>query len=343
MKDLRIEYLDFTDERVASAWKSMETEGMSPFLYYDYLHYVYTDTVKSCKYFPKVACILSADETVMLVALKKSLDLRYWKMLGDIQGCDRTDAMWKPSLTTAERVETARFFLDSIRKRFKLNRIQSDSPLLSCMPEDRIIHKKERLNVRIAVPDDSDALLKNLGHSVRQNIRTAYNRMKRDGIEFKLEVYDADRPISDAIWKELMDLYFERLFSRYKRKKARFLLGRLIQKHLYYNLKHDTHSLHYLPNSMHAVLYFGDRMAAFMSGLKTRDGKVVSVPRLAIDSSFGFYSPGYILITEVIKYISAHPVLCELDLSRGEEKYKTDMGGQLYSTFNYDLKKGKRP
>ena len=75
-----------------------------------------------------------------------------------------------------------------------------------------------------------------------------------------------------------------------------------------------------------------------MSGFKTHDGQIVSIPRLAIDTSFGFYSPGYVLLTEVIRYIAAHPMLQELDLSRGDEKYKFDMGGQPYTTTDVDLK-----
>ena len=75
-----------------------------------------------------------------------------------------------------------------------------------------------------------------------------------------------------------------------------------------------------------------------MNGLKTHDGATVSVPRLAIDSEYSFYSPGYVLINEVIKYIAAHPVLNELDLSRGDEKYKLDFGGKLYYTYDYDLR-----
>ena len=74
-----------------------------------------------------------------------------------------------------------------------------------------------------------------------------------------------------------------------------------------------------------------------MNGLKTHNGATVAVPRLAIDTEYSFYSPGYVLVCETIRYIAAHPVLKELDLSRGDEKYKLDMGGQLYRTYDYDL------
>lgn len=335
--NLRTEYLKFTDPAVVKAWKSMETGEMNPFLHYDYLLYVYKCTLRTRPYRPRVACVFDGEEIVMVIALMKSLDGKYWKMLGDIQGCDRTDALWKPSLSRKEREKISAFFFDSVKKKIKLHRIQCDSPLLIRIPEERVIHKEVVPYVRIPVPDDADILLKSLSSSVRQNIRTAYNRMRRDSIDIRFEVYDSENPVSDEVWGKIMDLYFERLFSKYKSNKVRSWFSRLRQRHIYYNVKHDTLSLHHLPNSFHAVLYHGDRMIAFMNGLKTHDGTSVAIPRLAIDSTYSFYSPGYVLVTEVIRYIAAHTVLRELDLSRGDEKYKLDMGGQMYSTFDYDL------
>ena len=337
--NLRLEYLAFTDEKVVSAWKSMETPDMSPFLHYDYMHYVYKCTRLTKPYRPRVACVMDGDEIVMLLALMGSLDGRYWKLLGDIQGCDRTDALWKPSLSPEERLSLAEFFFAQMHKKIKLHRIEDGSPLLDAMPQNRVYRKNVEPYVRIDVPSDIEAHIASLSSSVRQNIRTAYNRMKRDGIEYRLEVYDAGNPMTDEVWKKIMDLYFARLFSKSKSDKVRRAFSRWKQKFIYYHIKHDTLSLRHLDNSFHAVLYNGDRMMAFMNGLKTHDGKMVSVPRLAIDQSYGFYSPGYVLTVETMRYIASHPVLQVLDLSRGDEKYKLDMGGKLYSGSDFDLRR----
>ena len=330
----------FSDPVVEAAWRSMETPGMSPFLHYDYLRYVAESPFPARPYIPKVACLEENDEIVMLVPLMRSMGLKssYWKMLGDIQGCDRTDALWKPSLSFSEREKLCAIFYASLGKRFKMHRIQSDSPLLTQLPESRITRTNVEPYVTVPVPGDAETLFKGLHPAIRQNIRTAYNRLNRNGIEVRLEVFDPDNPMTDAVWKKIMDLYFDRLFSKYKINKISNPFAKARQRHFYYKVKHDTLSLRQLPNSFHAVLWHGERIIAFMNGLKTHDGATVSVPRLAIDSEYSFYSPGYVLINEVIKYIAAHPVLNELDLSRGDEKYKLDFGGRLYYTYDYDLR-----
>ena len=336
-ENLRLVFLKWSDPRVEPAWKSMETGEMSPFLHYDYLRYLarFTRRIKPL-YRLRIACVLQGEEILLLVPLKGGS--RYWRMLGELQGCDRTDALWKPSLTVAEREELAAFFYRSVPQKLKLHRIQCDSPLLARLPEDRLENAVQVTYARSPVPDDPELLLKSLSSSVRQNIRTAYNRMKRDGIDYRLDIYDADHPVSDGVWKQMMDLYFDRVFSKYRSEQVRSWWGRRKKRRIYYRYKHDTLSLHYLPNSFHAVLWSGDHIIALMNGLKTHDGKTAVIPRLAIDTAFGFYSPGYVLLTEVIRYIASHPVLQELDLSRGDEKYKFDMGGQPYTTTDIDLK-----
>ena len=338
-KRLHIAFLKWNDPRVESAWKSMETPEMSPFLHFDYLRYTYhyTRRIKPL-YRPRVACVFHNDEIVMLAALKGSFNRKYWRMLGDIQGCDETNALWKIGLTPEEKNLVTRFFYDAVPEKLQLRRIQADSPLLSCIPEGRLAGRAEKTYVRIPVPEDPDELLGSLSSSVRQNIRTAYNRMRRDGVDYRLEVFDAAHPVSDEVWGKIMDLYFDRLFSQYKSEKIHSWFSKRRMRRRYYKLKHDTLSLHYLLNSFIAVLWNGDRVMAFMNGLTTYDRTRVSIPRLAIDAGYRFYSPGYVLITEVIRYIAAHPTLKELDLSRGDERYKLDMGGQVYSTADIELK-----
>lgn len=48
---------------------------------------------------------------------------------------------------------------------------------------------------------------------------------------------------------------------------------------------------------------------------------------LAIDMEYSFYSPGYVLLCETMKYVIPNTSIRNIDLCRGTEKYKTDMGG----------------
>ena len=71
-----------------------------------------------------------------------------------------------------------------------------------------------------------------------------------------------------------------------------------------------------------------------MSGLKSKQKEFI-VPRLSICDDFSFFSPGMILINEVIKFfIESNQIHC-LDLSQGNEKYKYQMGGINHLTFSF--------
>ncbi len=329
----------FTDRAVAEAWKSMETPSMSPFLHYDYLGYVYRFIRRFKPYRPRVACVEEDGEIMMMLAILISIDGSYCKLMGDIQGCGCADAVWKPSLVMQRRTELARFFFANIRRKIKLHRIREDSPLLAALPEDRAVLVHTAPCVSIRLQGSASEHIGGLSRSVRQNIRTAYNRMERDGIKYRAVFYDSSKPLSDTLWKQIMELYFIRLFGKYKRRKARLFFQRWRQRYKYFHLKHDTLSLRRLDNAFHAVLFDGERIMAFLDGLETLDGSILSVPRLAINPDYAFYSPGYVLLVELIRHMDSGCRLREIDLSRGDERYKTDMGGRVYFTRDYNLKK----
>ncbi len=325
---------------VEADWKKMETPSMSPFLYYDYLAYVEHFTRYFSFYRPRVACMSDSNGCpLMLVPLKGSLNLGYYKMLGDIRGCDSTDALYKPELSAEERAAVTKAFYSSFKSKAKLHRLQEESFLMSEAPAERLLSLQTKSYVRIAVNKDWNEHFGKLHRNVRQSMRTAYNRMKRDGKEFKLEIFDAARPIDRIMWKKIMTLYFERMFTHYKQKKIRSLFGRIFWHFDYFHIKHDTLSLHHLANSFHAVLMEGERPMAFLSGMMTHDGHTITVPRLAIDDNYRFYSPGYVLLAETLNYLGTNTGVHELDLSRGEEKYKFDLGGIPYKTTDIILSK----
>lgn len=60
--------------------------------------------------------------------------------------------------------------------------------------------------------------------------------------------------------------------------------------------------------------------------LKVFDHDHLLMPRLAIDTSFGRYSPGILLILEAAKRWMTEGVV-DFDMCRGDERYKKEMGG----------------
>ena len=64
--------------------------------------------------------------------------------------------------------------------------------------------------------------------------------------------------------------------------------------------------------------------------------------RLAINEELDYYSPGRILMNELIKYLFEKTDIEVLDMSRGDERYKKDFGGRSYFIKDFVVeRKGK--
>lgn len=85
------------------------------------------------------------------------------------------------------------------------------------------------------------------------------------------------------------------------------------------------------------ILWINGGVAAFFNGYISADEKQIFVPRLSINESYAFYSPGYVLINETIRSFQENGYRI-FNLDRGSEKYKTDMGGHVYKTMSYEMR-----
>lgn len=81
---------------------------------------------------------------------------------------------------------------------------------------------------------------------------------------------------------------------------------------------------------------------AFTSGPVIKNNAEVWGTRLAIDTKYSFYSPGLILVNELIKYMIDKTAYRVLNLGQGTEKYKYDMGGFEVQTTDWLLKLDKK-
>ena len=82
--------------------------------------------------------------------------------------------------------------------------------------------------------------------------------------------------------------------------------------------------------------FLNNRLVAFMTGFATNYNEIV-FPYVAIDSKYGSYAPGKLMIGESIKYLQEHTSIRELDLSRGDERYKLEMGGVRHYNYRFEI------
>ena len=334
---MKIISLQFGNKHLERVWKCYEKgESVSPFVYYDYIKYIRRHTAFfSPKYRIVILCVADEkDEILMIAPLKKEIFGGKYKMLGDLQGCGATGFIFKPSMSESDRELCLDLLFDRIGKRAAIRRVKENDVICSYLHGKKLVKSLSKVEcVAVSLPENYDEYISSLSSSVRQNIRTAYNRLKRDGKSLELKIYRGGQ-IPEDVRKEVMKVYIGRLFSKYK-KKSGLLLWYYLLKYNY--IKHDTKSLFELSNAFHSILYIDGKIAAFANGLQDFQGNQIVVPRLAIDINCKFYSPGYLLLCETVKYLIENTNVRCYDLSRGTEKYKFDLGGKSYWTHSFRL------
>ncbi|HOJ10482.1 MAG TPA: GNAT family N-acetyltransferase [Clostridiales bacterium] len=185
--------------------------------------------------------------------------------------------------------------------------------------------------VNISFSNDYDTYMKSLSKSVRQNIRTAYNRIQRENRTCNLKVI-INESLPSEIINEGMKIYNKREENRNKKKSS--LVTKIIRRHF----NPITTSTLFIPNNIHALFFIDGDIAAFLSGYITNDNKTIVVPRHAININYSSYSAGTLLITELIRYCIDNTEIRNLDLSRGDEKYKYSLGGTTHYNHSFVLK-----
>lgn len=206
---------------------------------------------------------------------------------------------------------------------------------------------KANLTIQNEVEEDRFELayktyFQSLSKSVKQNLRTSYNRLEKQEYNVKflayygggtlvvkngnsLETKQIDSTEIRNLFDRIKTLYRERHVTRYGRS---LLKERLLEKSF------AVYSYENYPKALTLMITYNGELAGFMSGYVSRNG-VYTVPRLAIDDKFGFFSPGMMLINESIKYFIEHTEIKTMDLSKGNEAYKAKMGGSLFQIADF--------
>uniref|UniRef100_A0AB33J4P4 BioF2-like acetyltransferase domain-containing protein n=3 Tax=unclassified Prevotella TaxID=2638335 RepID=A0AB33J4P4_9BACT len=284
------------------------------------------------KRYPLFAVIYEHGEPLLIAPLSVSWKRENQPMLfNEIQGCDVAEFIYRNNITD-EQLDAC---IDLLTNRFgtiKMTRFDTQSKIYRRYIE-RYPDIEQTFYPYVDIPfgNSHDDYLRSLSKSTRQNLRTSYNRLKSDGREFHFAV-EGGRAFSLKEWSKFYFFYTDRQQEKYRKYKG-------IKKYTKMFTKHDCVSIRNSSSNFIATLYYEEKIAALLMGLVSRDGTRVVVPWLAIDGKLGRYSPGYQLVNETIKYCMEHTQIRHLDLSRGDEGYKLTMGGRLYYTAYFEMKK----
>ena len=288
------------------------------------------------RYSARYVELLEDGQTQMILPVCKYRGTNRYCSVGQFNGYQVYDFIYSREMTPEKMRQGLLFVLKKLNvEQLSLRNVPNDSVLYSCLRELETFEGYQLTwasndNVCVDTELDYDAWHSKLSKSTRQNLRTAYNRMNTDGVSMRFEIRRGEKMKSDVL-DAIIELYCKRHSARYQVETSS--LKKLYLKYLDFS----TACLRSHPDNFYALVYMNDQLAAFMSGMVEKEGSSAVIPRLSIEDEFSKYSPGMVLINETVRRMSSDFGIRFLDLSKGAEKYKFSMGGQVYHTSHIEI------
>lgn len=283
---------------------------------------------------PKFFVFYKDDVPIMIAPLVRHIGKNGYKYLGfGIKfGIVYEDFIYSDSLTEDDMEACLRLLFG--KTGHILFKYLSDSSLLYKILQNRFTfpEKGNQINVRLKRPSTYDEYIASLTKNMRQNIHTKYNRLMKDGCDYRFEIFKgADVP---------KDVYrqFLRLYSiSYRRKNSRRSWWRKVLFPMRVKYLHPhAMAIYGIDSSLFAVLFINEKVAAAVGGYLQKNNSYFLYPRITYDNQFSRYSPGIKCLLETIKYLISKGVLM-LDLSIGDEAYKFSLGGEAYWQYGFKV------
>ncbi|HBD27533.1 GNAT family N-acetyltransferase [Flavobacterium sp.] len=243
---------------------------------------------------------------------------------------DYYDLLYSPSITN----EQFQVFFNQIQLDFKTRTMQfvhlkATSKCYQAIAQLPLVISTPLSCVAISLPETYEVYHASLSKSVRQNIRTAYNRLEKSNLHVQLEIFEK-RDHAQINWEQLKQLYSSRNDFRKEKKYWKSQLYFWLD----YGFQHEKDMFDFetiqKTDFTLAVLKINQEIAAYFFGFKIE--KNIEINRVVINDDFKFFSPGLLLFNEYIKKEISQ--LEGIDLTVGDEKYKFDLGGKPHIIYN---------
>lgn len=264
----------------------------------------------------------------LILPLSKSLISSSFTMYGDRSGFGYLDFLYIKNVTESD-IEVC---LNKIKEdfgdsKFYINRIKCDSQSYNVLREVSLMKQSDKC-VKVFLNESFECYFKGLSKSVRQNYRTANNRINKAGVKISFKRYNCEN-ISSNVRHEMISLYLKRL------KKYRNSVG--FFDRIFFNFFDlGFLGIKKLNFADTFIIYIDGKIAAFMICLVNENE--LFVPRLAIDDLYSIYSPGLLLIINTIEILSkSNNKFRSIDFMQGEEDYKFQVGGVLHESYSFEI------
>ncbi|MBO5321623.1 MAG: GNAT family N-acetyltransferase [Clostridia bacterium] len=235
-----------------------------------------------------------------------------------------------------------------VSKKFKTNffgleLVPENTSLSKYIQEEYTRHFTITGAANLEFPDTFDEYHKNLSKNMRQNIRTSFNRQNRDGIQFKYEMkYE---PLSIEARKILMEIRSGRVAAKRENfRKNASLKSKITNTYSnivksIFDVSHDI--IFENLNTWTFLVTKDDEIASFLWGIKDLTSKKHYVIYAGVDKKYEWYSPNnayfYKYIEDLYNNGSVENGVI-FDFTRGNEKYKFDLGCKERKCLNYNFR-----
>lgn len=256
-------------------------------------------------------------------------------LLGSGGDTDYNDLIWfKDTIST----DSINFFINRMleitdQDRIWISQVLKESHLSNWAVEYGANHIRSNPCAQIWLNDSYEEYWNSLKKSVRQNIRTAQNRIKTDNKTFEIIIME-DSYIPEEIIQKYHSIYENRRIKKNGKLGIKQSFYEFNRKRLKRKYDLSVEAMRHVHNFLSAYITIDGIIAGYFYGVKDKRGKVCLM-HVAVDDEFSRYSPGMILLSKTIEMeIEKKSVAC-FDLTNGDEGYKFSLGAVPHSTEYY--------
>lgn len=187
--------------------------------------------------------------------------------------------------------------------------------------------------VKILFPVDIKEFEEGLSKNLKSSLRRQRNKYAREGIELNYELMEGIVDRSDIL-NRVAQIHAMRFEEKNKNDRL-ILLSEIFAKifkpfdEIQYSVKHNKHTWLLLGKN-------GDEIISYFYGLK--DHNAVRIMQLGFDSRYQKYMPGNMTMVKFIRDRYEELADSTFDFTRGEERYKYELGGNQHRILNYRVK-----
>ena len=228
------------------------------------------------------------------------------------------------------------YLISNVQKKYRIkyfyfSHINEKTATYEHITKHYILYKDEKEPcVGIQIPLSIDEYLKLLSKHSRQNLRTANNRINKDG---KSIIFDMDDTHIDK--DDCLRIRESKLNKEYK-KMSQYNVYKYRLKNRFQFIFPRFSPLKCYVRSKIMTAKIDNNLCAFFHYVYDDYHNKIVIISAGTDLTYARYSPGMLLLYNFVKDVVEGGSYKEVDLTRGDEPYKFALGG--YLSFNHELK-----